>query len=58
MEIETTAHGPTDVGPIDVIPLDEFPIVQHGYYANHAAIAPWPRYPALPMLTHRHAQGA
>jgi selenocysteine lyase/cysteine desulfurase len=25
------------------MPKDEFPILQHGYYANHAAIAPWPR---------------
>jgi cysteine desulfurase/selenocysteine lyase len=25
------------------IPADEFPIMQHGLYANHAAIAPWPR---------------
>jgi len=25
------------------IPIDEFPIMQHGLYANHAAIAPWPR---------------
>jgi len=25
------------------IPVDEFPILQHGLYANHAAIAPWPR---------------
>jgi selenocysteine lyase/cysteine desulfurase len=25
------------------IPLDEFPILQRGLYANHAAIAPWPR---------------
>ena len=24
------------------IPVDEFPILQHGLYANHAAIAPWP----------------
>jgi cysteine desulfurase/selenocysteine lyase len=23
--------------------MDEFPIMQHGLYANHAAIAPWPR---------------
>jgi selenocysteine lyase/cysteine desulfurase len=23
--------------------LDEFPILAHGHYANHAAIAPWPR---------------
>ncbi len=30
-------------GPVDVIPVDEFPILQHGHYANHAAIAPWPR---------------
>ena len=26
-----------------VIPFDEFPILEHGLYANHAAIAPWPR---------------
>ena len=25
------------------IAIDEFPILQHGLYANHAAIAPWPR---------------
>lgn len=25
------------------IPIDEFPILGHGLYANHAAIAPWPR---------------
>jgi len=24
------------------IPVHEFPILQHGHYANHAAIAPWP----------------
>lgn len=24
------------------IPVEEFPILQHGHYANHAAIAPWP----------------
>jgi cysteine desulfurase/selenocysteine lyase len=24
-------------------PRDEFPVVRHGLYANHAAIAPWPR---------------
>ena len=23
--------------------VDEFPILQHGLYANHAAISPWPR---------------
>jgi cysteine desulfurase/selenocysteine lyase len=25
------------------IPLEEFPILEHGLYANHAAMAPWPR---------------
>ena len=25
------------------IPIGEFPILEHGLYANHAAIAPWPR---------------
>jgi len=25
------------------IPVDEFPILHHGHYANHAAMAPWPR---------------
>lgn len=25
------------------MPTDEFPILEHGHYANHAAIAPWPR---------------
>jgi selenocysteine lyase/cysteine desulfurase len=31
--------------PIDTanIPIDQFPILEHGLYANHAAIAPWPR---------------
>lgn len=28
------------------IPTDEFPILKHGHYANHAAIAPWPRVTA------------
>ncbi len=28
------------------IPIDEFPILEHGLYANHAAIAPWPRVTA------------
>ena len=42
--------GPQYVHYIDMstitaahIPLDEFPILSHGYYANHAAMAPWPR---------------
>ena len=25
------------------IPVEQFPILNHGHYANHAAIAPWPR---------------
>ena len=25
------------------VPVGEFPILKHGLYANHAAIAPWPR---------------
>jgi cysteine desulfurase/selenocysteine lyase len=24
------------------IPFEQFPIMEHGLYANHAAIAPWP----------------
>jgi cysteine desulfurase/selenocysteine lyase len=24
------------------IPIDQFPIMEHGLYANHAALAPWP----------------
>ena len=42
--------GPQYVHYIDMstitaahIPLDEFPILRHGHYANHAAMAPWPR---------------
>ncbi len=38
MNIDTTAQIPGSV-----IPVDEFPILQHGLYANHAAISPWPR---------------
>ncbi len=38
MNPSTTVSNP----PL-VIPSDEFPILQHGLYANHAAIAPWPR---------------
>lgn len=29
--------------PHSIIPVDEFPVLQHGLYANHAAISPWPR---------------
>jgi len=29
------------------IPVDEFPILNHGHYANHAAMAPWPRVTTL-----------
>lgn len=28
--------------PAAGIPIQEFPILDHGFYANHAAIAPWP----------------
>jgi selenocysteine lyase/cysteine desulfurase len=28
------------------IPRDEFPVLKHGFYANHAAISPWPRVTA------------
>ena len=38
MNTDTTAQNPSTV-----IPSDEFPVLQHGLYANHAAIAPWPR---------------
>ncbi len=38
MNPSTTVSNP----PL-VIPSDEFPILEHGLYANHAAIAPWPR---------------
>ena len=37
MKPDTTAEIPTMV-----IPVHEFPVMQHGLYANHAAIAPWP----------------
>jgi cysteine desulfurase/selenocysteine lyase len=33
----------TEQIPTTVIPIEEFPILQHGQYANHAAISPWPR---------------
>jgi len=33
------------------IPVDEFPILQHGLYANHAAIAPWPRVASQAVAT-------
>ncbi len=33
----------TEKFPSANIPIDEFPVLKHGLYANHAAIAPWPR---------------
>lgn len=42
MSPHTTAQNPTVA-----IPVDEFPVLQHGLYANHAAIAPWPRTASL-----------
>ena len=38
MNPDTTAQNPAIA-----IPIDEFPVLQQGLYANHAAIAPWPR---------------
>lgn len=38
MNTRPTVHQPTAH-----IPIDQFPILEHGLYANHAAIAPWPR---------------
>ncbi|MDX2417223.1 MAG: aminotransferase class V-fold PLP-dependent enzyme [Xanthomonadales bacterium] len=38
MNPDTTVQIPTAC-----IPVDEFPVLQHGLYANHAAISPWPR---------------
>lgn len=32
------------------IPLDEFPVLKQGHYANHAAIAPWPRAASLAVM--------
>ena len=32
------------------IPLEEFPVLEHGHYANHAAIAPWPRVATQAVL--------
>ena len=42
MTPDTTAQIPTVA-----IPVDEFPVLQHGLYANHAAISPWPRTASL-----------
>ena len=42
MTPDTTAKIPTVA-----IPVDEFPVLQHGLYANHAAISPWPRIASL-----------
>lgn len=36
----------TAQNPATAIPIDEFPVLQRGLYANHAAIAPWPRVAA------------
>ena len=42
MTPDTTAQIPKVA-----IPVDEFPVLQHGLYANHAAISPWPRTASL-----------
>ena len=36
--------------PTTGIRTDEFPILKHGHYANHAAIAPWPRVTAQAVV--------
>ena len=45
MTPDTTAQIPTVA-----IPVDEFPVLQHGLYANHAAISPWPRTASLAVV--------
>jgi len=42
IDMKTTAQIPGTA-----IPIDEFPVLQHGLYANHAAISPWPRVASL-----------
>ena len=45
MNLTTTVPGSSEL-----IPLDEFPILKQGHYANHAAIAPWPRATSLAVV--------
>ena len=45
MDSTTTVHDCSEL-----IPLDEFPILKQGHYANHAAIAPWPRAASLAVV--------
>jgi selenocysteine lyase/cysteine desulfurase len=45
MNTRPTVHQPTAQ-----IPIDQFPILKHGLYANHAAIAPWPRATAQAVV--------
>jgi selenocysteine lyase/cysteine desulfurase len=40
----------TGTGESSRVPLDEFPILKQGHYANHAAIAPWPRAASLAVV--------
>jgi selenocysteine lyase/cysteine desulfurase len=49
MNEHTTAHN-----PVVAIPTDEFPILEHGFYANHAAIAPWPRVATRAVIEFAH----
>ena len=46
MNQDTTVQIPTAC-----IPVDEFPVLQHGLYANHAAISPWPRVASRAVAT-------
>jgi selenocysteine lyase/cysteine desulfurase len=43
MKTSTSANITTGNITTSPIPIDEFPILEHGLYANHAAIGPWPR---------------
>lgn len=36
--------------PAAHLPLSEFPILEHGHYANHAGISPWPRSVAQAVM--------
>jgi cysteine desulfurase/selenocysteine lyase len=49
MNEHTTAHN-----PVVAIPTDEFPILEHGHYANHAAISPWPRVATQAVIEFAH----
>ena len=49
MNASTTVHIDTAN-----IPIEQFPILEHGLYANHAAIAPWPRVASQAVVEFAH----